>query len=217
LRRALEINPDHTEALVQYGSLMEALGKLEDGLRFKQQALARDPRSPLVLVQIAISYWHQRRYDDAITWANRALEIDPRHMLAGEFLAGAYWKQGELKRFLVESIRRAEVFGVPAEELARLKRVCAEMETAFATAGQKGLTAYMLKHMPESGGAIAVQRAVLCGAAGEFDAAFEHLDRALVNRDPALVHLAVAPQWDTLRGDSRFNDRLKKMGLPSAA
>ncbi len=55
LCRALEINPDHTEALLQYGSLQEALGRLDDGLRCKQQALARDPRSPGVLVQIAIS------------------------------------------------------------------------------------------------------------------------------------------------------------------
>jgi tetratricopeptide (TPR) repeat protein len=54
LRRALEINPDHTETLLQYGSLHEALGRLEEGLRFKQEALARDPRS-LVLVHIATS------------------------------------------------------------------------------------------------------------------------------------------------------------------
>lgn len=60
LARALEMNPDHTEALLQYGSLQEALGRADDGLRFKQRALARDPRSALVLVQIAISYWHQR-------------------------------------------------------------------------------------------------------------------------------------------------------------
>lgn len=214
LRRALEINPDHTEGLVHYGSLMEALGKLEEGLRFKQQALARDPRSPFVLVQIAISYWNQRRYDDAIAWANKALDIDPRHLLAREFMAGAYWKQGDLKRLLAANIRQAEVFGVSEEELARLKRVCAEMEATFATAGHKGLTAYMLRHIP-SGEVATVQRAILHGAAGELDAAFENLDRALAARDVALVHLAVAPQWDSLRGDQRFNDRLRKMGLPS--
>jgi hypothetical protein len=36
-------------------------------------------------------------------------------------------------------------------------------------------------------------------------------------RDPALVHLAVAPQWDSLRGDGRFAERLKAMGLPHPA
>jgi len=92
LCRALDINPDHTEALLQYGSLQEALGRLEDGLRIKQQALARDPRSALVMVQIAMSYWHQRKYDDTLVWAQRALDVDPKHLLASEFLAGVYWK-----------------------------------------------------------------------------------------------------------------------------
>ena len=47
LRRALDINPAHPEGLLQYGSLMEALGHLEQGLRFKQQALERIPASRL--------------------------------------------------------------------------------------------------------------------------------------------------------------------------
>jgi hypothetical protein len=54
----------------------------------------------------------------------------------------------------------------------------------------------------------------LYGQAGELDAAFAHLDRAIDGRDPALVHLAVAPQWDDLRGDARFAARLSRMGLP---
>jgi DNA-binding winged helix-turn-helix (wHTH) protein len=218
LRRALDINPDHSEALLQYGGLMEAFGKLEEGLRFKQQALERDPRSPLVLVQIAWSYWHQRKYDDATAWARRALDIDPRHLLAGEFLAGAYWKQGDLDRLLEENIRRAAVFGLPEEALKALKRSCAEMQTIFASTGRNGLTAYMLDHMPQGdSGAIFVQRAILYGAAGQMDAAFEQLDRALAIRDPALVYLAVGPQWDSLRGDPRFNDRLQQMAIPYAS
>ena len=58
-----------------------------------------------------------------------------------------------------------------------------------------------------------MQRAILCGGAGDLDSAFEHLDRALDGHDPALVHLAVAPQWDSLRVDPRFNQRLTRMGL----
>jgi DNA-binding winged helix-turn-helix (wHTH) protein/Tfp pilus assembly protein PilF len=217
LRRALDINPAHSEALLHYGSLMEALGRPEEGLRFKQQALERDLQSPIVLVQIASSYWHQRRYDDVIAWANRALELDPRHMLAGEFLASAYWKQGDMDRFLAENLRRAEVFGVSAEALAQLREVCAEMQAAYAETGPRGLARCMLEHMPQGeGGSASVQRAVLCAGAGDLDRAFEHLDRAIEGHDPALVHLAVAPQWDSLRVDPRFNQRLARMGLAPA-
>ena len=43
-------------------------------------------------------------------------------------------------------------------------------------------------------GASAVMLAIFSAEAGEMDAAFRHLDRAIESRDPALVHLAVAPQ-----------------------
>jgi hypothetical protein len=42
---------------------------------------------------------------------------------------------------------------------------------------------------------------------------FRQLDLAIAAHDPSLVHMAVAPQWDPLRGDPRFGDRLAKMGL----
>ena len=50
-------------------------------------------------------------------------------------------------------------------------------------------------------------------AAGDLDQAFELLQRALDVRDPTLVHLAVAPQWDSLRADPRFNECLAQMKL----
>ncbi len=49
--------------------------------------------------------------------------------------------------------------------------------------------------------------------AGDLDAAFEHLQRMIDARDPALIHLAVAPQWDSLRADPRFNECLARMKL----
>ena len=60
-------------------------------MRLKQQALARDPHSPLVLVHLALSCSHQRRYDEALAWANRALEVDPTHFLGSVFIAFVYW------------------------------------------------------------------------------------------------------------------------------
>jgi tetratricopeptide (TPR) repeat protein len=223
LRRALEINPDYTEALLQYGALQEALGRLDEGLRFKQQALARDPRSTLVLMQIATSYWHQRRYEETLRWARRVLEIDPKHLLAGEFIAGVYWKLGDITGFAEANLRQATVFGVPDEALATLKQVIADMQNAFAAAGPAGLNRFMAEQVTnerlesDALAKTAVRRAVIYGAAGRLDEAFACLDQAIAVRDPALVHLAVAPQWDGLRGDPRFGERLHVMGLIATA
>jgi DNA-binding winged helix-turn-helix (wHTH) protein/Tfp pilus assembly protein PilF len=219
LRRALEMNPDHIEALLQYGSLQEALGHVDDGLRFKQRALARDRRSALVLVQIAISYWHQRNYDETRVWAQRALDVDPKHLLAGEFLAGVCWMVGDLDGWVGENVRRATVFGAPADAIAYVRRAGAEMRTVYAAGGAAALARHLADQMTRQEHVgplekIAVQRAVLLGAAGRLDEAFESLDIALAAHEPALVHLAVAPQWDSLREDPRFGHRLRTMALP---
>ncbi len=122
LQRALHTHPHHTQARVLYGRLLDAQGRLDDGLAMKLRALETDPFSPSVHLAIALSYWNQRRYEDAIRWANKTLEIDPDHGLAREFLAGAYWAMGDFDRHMAESLRHAEAHGVPEAALsARLK------------------------------------------------------------------------------------------------
>lgn len=223
LRRALDSDPDHTEALLQYASLQETLGRVDEGLRFKQQALAREPRSALVLVQIALSHWHRRKYEETLVWAQRALDVDPKHLLAGEFVAGVYWQLGNVEQFLAENLRRARIFGVPDDAFAQLKQGMDRMRDVYTATGLAGLRRFVadqVRHEPVGNGAaakMAIRRAVVYGAAGRLDEAFACLDQALAFRDPALVHLAVAPQWDGLRNDVRFAQRLKAMALPQPA
>ena len=207
LRRALELNPYHTEAYLVCGRLMEALGRLDEALELKQKALQRDPFSPLVHLQIALSYWNQRRYFESIDWANKALELDSRHLLAREHLAGAYWKIGDFDRHMQESMRHAQDYGLPPESLSEVQRV-------YAEGGRAAVVRYSLAQMELAGDrAPAFHLAILYGEAGDLDAAFHQLGRAIDSRDPCLVHLAVAPQWDCLRADPRFADCLYRMGL----
>jgi DNA-binding winged helix-turn-helix (wHTH) protein len=207
LERALELDPNHTEAYLLYGRLLEALGDFAGGLAAKQKALEREPASALVHLQIALSFWNQRRYDEVIAWANRVLELDARHLLAREYIASAHWKQGDFDRQLAESLRHAEAYGVPTPVLDELKQV-------YAKGGRRGLVLHTIERAGPSPNP--VQMAVLHGEIGHLDDAFRYLDRAIDRRDPSLVHLAVAPQWDSLRADARFADRLTRMGLPAA-
>jgi len=211
LNRALQLDPKHTEAYLLSGQLLEALGQLEQGLEMKLKALERDPFSALVHLQISMSYWNQRRYDDAIEWANKALELDPQHPHAREHLAGAYLKKGDFDRYLAENIKHAETHGVPAAALEPVVH-------AYASSGRAGVVRLFLERVATQPQAFpAMQLALFYGEAGEMDRAFGHLERALENHDPALVHLAVAPQWDSLRADPRFNQCLARMGLRAAA
>jgi DNA-binding winged helix-turn-helix (wHTH) protein len=223
LCRALEINPDHTEALLQYGSLQEAFGRLDEGLRYKQQALAHDPKSAGVLVQIAISYWHQRKYDDTLIWARRALEVDPKHVLACQFINKVYLKIGDVNSFAAWTVSQALAWGLPEQRVAVLKQVTANVQQVYATSGLSGVRRFLVDQIknPDLDFDVLLKmaffRAILYGAAGRLEEAFDCLDQAIAYRDPALVHLAVAPDWDSLRGDPRFAERLRAMALSSIA
>jgi hypothetical protein len=138
-----------------------------------------------------------------IEWATRSLALDPHHLLAREFIAGAYLKKGDLDRHMTEVITHTESAGAPAGLIDELK-------TVYASDGRPGIVRCALCLNPN---ASPVQLALLFGEAGDFDEAFQHLDAAIAGHDPALVHLAVAPQWDCLRGDSRFDERIRCMGL----
>ena len=207
LERALELNPDHIEAGLLYGRLLEALGYLAEGLAAKQRVLERDPSSAHVCLQIALSYWNQRRYDDMIQWAARSLTRDPHHLLAREYLAAAYLLKGDLERHMEESLAHAAAAGAPPALLDDLRRI-------YGDRGRPGIVEYAIRL---NANGPAMQLAVLHGEAGNLDTALHHLDTAIADRDPALVHLAVAPQWDWLRGDPRFDQRLGALGLAAAA
>ena len=144
-------------------------------------------------------------------------------MLAGEFIASVYLKLGDIDRFVAQSIRGATVYGASKAALASLQQVTAGMQRVHATEGLAGVSRFMADQIGservdfDAVLKMAFGRAVLYGAAGRLDEAFECLDQAIAFRDPAMVHLAVAPQWDPLRGDPRFVARLRAMSLPGAA
>lgn len=204
LRRAIERNPNNIEAYLLFGRLLEAMGRLDDGLSMKWHALERDPFSPVVQLQIALSYWNQRLYDESIEWAEKSLALDPRHLLAREHIAAAYWKKGLYDRHMEESMRHAESHGTPAA-------IVEEWMAIYSKGGRSAVLRHALSVLPQ--GAPSAQLALMYGELGELDTAFHHLDRAIGARDSCLVHLAVAPQWDALRADPRFTDRVRRMGL----
>jgi hypothetical protein len=175
--------PNHTEAYLQYGSLLEALGRLEEGLEMKLRALERDPFSPLVHLQISMSHFFQRRYDDTIDWAKRALDIDPRHPHAREFLAGAYLKTGDLDRYMEANLEHARMHGAPAELLDTLKQ-------AYSSGGPTGLVRFASGRPPGNREPSRTSDGHLPGRDGDLGRRSD-TSTARSSRDPALVHLAV--------------------------
>ena len=97
--------------------------------------------------------------------------------------------------------------------MSRQRAVVAQFRKIYADGDRSAVLRHALSSVPKDGPA--AQLALMHGELGELDIAFHHLDRAINARDSCLVHLAVAPQWDSLRADARFGERLRRMGLPA--
>lgn len=48
---------------------------------------------------------------------------------------------------------------------------------------------------------------------GNKDQAFEHFEKAFIDRDPQMIVTIQFPMWDSIRSDARFKEILKKLGL----
>ena len=207
LERALEINPNHTEAYLLYGQLLEAQGSLEEGLAMKLRALERDPFSPLVHLQISMSYFLSAGMTTRSSGRTKLWSLTPGTRTPASTWPALTGKRAISTGYMAENIKHAELHGAPAAALEPLKQ-------AYAAGGRAGVRAFFLQRASSQPQAFpAMQLAIVYGEAGDMDAAFLHLDRALESHDPGLVHLAVGPQWDSLRADPRYTAALRKMNL----
>ena len=151
-------------------------------------------------------------------WARQALAIDPLNPRATEFLTGLCWFVGDVPGVIAEQRRRASILGLSGERLAALEQRLGELQDAFAQRGRDGASRWLLESLPPAADSRhSRQRAVLHAALGEQDAAFDHLERALMLRDPHLVYLAVHGVWDSLRADRRMVEQLRRLRLPVPA
>jgi Flp pilus assembly protein TadD len=56
--------------------------------------------------------------------------------------------------------------------------------------------------------------ALLYVGLGDKEKALAWMDKAVLERDFGILSIKAAPAWDSLRGDQRFNDLLRRVGLP---
>jgi DNA-binding winged helix-turn-helix (wHTH) protein len=212
IRCALEGDVENVNAYVLYGELLDAHGDSDSALEMKMRALDLAPGSVFVLTQIALSFWRKRDYGETIAWTQRALAKDPTHAAARSYLALALWKMRRYDAVTAELVTQAESFGIARETLIHAS--AGSESGPDAERWPSPFTRVVMAHLPTpAGGPSARNAAVSSGERGETDAAFRHLDRVMARRDPCLVHLAVDPEWDSLRTDARFAATLKYINL----
>ena len=208
-RRALALNPGSASTRQAYADFLSRQGRHDEALRTIQDAMRLDPLSPPVNGMLGTVYFHARRYEEAIAQYKRTLEMRREQVLTRFYLGLAYLQTGEHAEAISEfeaALRYSS--GVP---LARAGLACAygmagRTEEARKIFGQ-------LKALSQTTNVSPSLFALISIGLGEKEQALDYLDQAYRAHDSYLGHLKVAPIVDSLRGERRFQEILRKLKL----
>lgn len=204
-RRAIELNPNYATAHQWYATLLAALGRMDEAVREVRRAEELDPLSHAILVTAAIVLDFARDVDGALRQLKRALELEPDFTSAVAFSGWVYAERGMFDEAFQANDWMAERFGESGS-------VTAQRAAIHALKGERELARELLEGAIEQ-----VADPGLVGLAwtalGEFDRAFDWLNRAIDADSWFVFHLKVHPALDALRPDPRFAHLLERMGL----
>ncbi|HET6363175.1 MAG TPA: adenylate/guanylate cyclase domain-containing protein [Gemmatimonadota bacterium] len=208
LRRAVASNPNYTDAHWALGTLLPAVGRLDEGIREMRAAQKLDPLSPTFSQWLARFLLYQRRSTDAVEESLHTLDLDPEYA-RGHMTLGLARMQVEGPNAGLESLRQsAEMSWSPSFQ--------AFLAYGLAAAGQAAEARRILEELDSQGRESYVRAeflAAVYGALEDPDEAFRQLDRAYADRSAGLIYLHLDPMFDSLRDDPRLSALVEKIGL----
>jgi TolB-like protein len=212
-QRAIELNPGCVEAYHWRGTLLCMLGRHSEALHEKKRALAMDPLSVVIRTDLARMFYFSRDYDQSLEQYRAALDMDPNFGSAHLWLAQAYEQKGLFEQAISEFKTGVRLSSDSTFALAKLGH-------CYAMAGRRAEAQAVLNQLSASSSERYVSPydvAMVHIGLQENDEAFTWLQRAFEQRSLWLGYLNVEPQLDPLRSDQRFQDLLRRIGLPDHA
>ncbi|MCA1636970.1 MAG: hypothetical protein LC768_01310, partial [Acidobacteria bacterium] len=198
-----------------YSVLLASLGRLDEALAEIKRAYELDPFSRAVNVNLGLRYLALRRNDEAIAQFKKLIETDPTYPPPYSRLADIYADEGMYEESL-ELRCKAQVL-LNTETVESCEQKVADFRQAIKTSGATGFWRKALEYDLERyergiGSAVAV--ASTYSRLGEKERAFEWLEKAFAEHEVNITNLKVNKSFDSLKSDPRFQDLLRRIGLP---
>jgi TolB-like protein/Tfp pilus assembly protein PilF len=205
--RAIELNPNLAAAHNAYSSYLSLVGRHEEAITAIQRARELDPLSVIIRANVGYRLYFARRYDEAIEILQETLRVDGNFAL-GHILLGYAYAAKRMYPEAISSYQEAIKTGgdTPGTQIY--------LGAAYAHAGESQKAHAILKRIQKDGNYVSPgELAVLHCALGQREQAISLLNQAYETRDLQLQYLGVDPAFDSLRGDARFQDVLRRIGL----
>ena len=213
-RNTLALNPNYASGRQWYAEHLLFTGRYSEGIEEMKRAQELDPLSLIINGLVGVAYRMNGQNDQALEQLTKTLELDPNFPRTHLFLAETYQAMGQYEKAVDEFARCFILLGIPAE---KVNPATALVKEKYRTAGPKGYSRAMAEMIEANQSAPSeAPKTVMAsywGAAGEFDKAFALLEKGFEEHDDDMLMIK-DPRMGALKSDPRYNDLLRRMGLP---
>ncbi|MCU1289586.1 MAG: hypothetical protein JWN60_1815 [Acidobacteria bacterium] len=193
-----------------YGMFLSALGEHEKAIAEIRRGQELDPLSATCAACMGYVLHYARRFDDAISELKKALELAMAFPLTHQLLGMSYVQKSDYERAI-------KAFQTACDYSNRSIVSLASLAHAYAVSGNRSEAEKLLGELlglSERKYVSPYSVAKIYVGLNEKEKAFEFLERAWAEKNVEMVFINVAPVFDPLRGDSRFQNLIRHIGLP---
>jgi serine/threonine protein kinase/tetratricopeptide (TPR) repeat protein len=208
LQRAIELNPNLSEAHMNYGTHLTTMGRFDDAFRELKLAHELDPLSIGPINLLGVNYYFQRDYDKSLEQWHKSLEINPSSSIAQFNLFHVYVGKKSYDKAVAALQEQFKLEG----KTQKADAISQSYQSAgFAAALQ---TMIQIDERSSSQDYDPFEVATAYSFLGDKGHAFVWLDKAVDARSSFVIPLNVDPTWDNIRADPRFEELVRRIGLP---
>jgi TolB-like protein/DNA-binding XRE family transcriptional regulator len=208
-KHAFELNANYAICHHWYSHFLMARGRVEESLVASKRCLELDPLDLVINIHMAWHFQFARQYEQAVEQCWMTSELHPNSFWPAWFFGLAYEQQGQIGRAMEEFHTAVRMSGDVTFAKAALGHLYglagkgAEARSVLAELTARGERSYVP----------AYDVALVCIGLGRLDEALAQLYKARQERSGWIAYLNVEPRLDPLRGDSRFQNLLRDVGL----
>ena len=207
-RRALDLNPNDAAAYNGFSYWLLCHGRMEEALAWARRARDLDPLGPSGHT-IGFILLNAHRYDEAIREFRDVLAVRPDDRLP-------LWPLGWALICNQQAEEAIPVLEKAASVTDRSPGVISTLIWAYAHTGRRADALRLLGELKKRQQTGYVPAGAFVNAylgLGDNDEAFAWFERAYEEQSNILIYIKVSPWFDPLRGDPRFQDLVRRVGL----
>ena len=207
-QEAIALNPSYATAHQWYALQLSVMGRHREAIAEMGKAESLDPLSLIISADMADVLFAATQYDEAMQQSRKAIDMDPNFAIA-HFELGQALAQKKMYNEAIDELQKAN-------ELSGGDTTCLSiLGYTYAVSGRRKEALKLmsdLKNRLNPRFSYAAYIALIQASLDEKDQAMASLEKAYTERFDALA--LRSPAFDPLRSDPRFQNLMRRIGLP---